>query len=101
MGSWPAGGREMAAHLKRVEARAKVLLVALIALYTVACTGLNWYRMRALRQGFDFLVYEQPIWNTVHGRPFAQSMYAFAPTHLGVDLALFELWVAPVYALWQ
>ena len=54
-----------------------------------------------MRQGFDFLVYEQPIWNTVHGRLFAQSMYSFSPTHLGVDLAFFELWVAPFYALWQ
>ena len=78
-----------------------ILLTALILLYTAAYTGLNIYRGYALRQGFDVLVYEQPIWNTVHGRPFAQSMYAFAPTHLGVDLVLFELWVAPVYALWQ
>ena len=77
------------------------LLGALIVAYTVAFTGLNWYRMLALRQGFDFLVYEQPIWNTVHGRPFAQSMYSFSPTHLGVDLAFFELWVAPFYALRQ
>lgn len=78
-----------------------LLLGLLIAAYTLIFTGLNWYRMLALRQGFDFLVYEQPIWNTVHGRPFAQSMYSFSPTHLGVDLALFELWVAPLYALWQ
>ncbi|MGN6360632.1 MAG: DUF2079 domain-containing protein [Thermomicrobiales bacterium] len=77
------------------------LLAALIVLYTTIFTGLNIYRTRALRQGFDFLVYEQPIWNTVHGRPFAQSMYAFAPTHLGVDLVWFELWIAPFYALWQ
>ena len=77
------------------------LLGLLILAYTLVFTGLNWYRMLALRQGFDFLVYEQPIWNTVHGRPFAQSMYSFSPTHLGVDLAFFELWVAPFYALWQ
>lgn len=79
----------------------RISLVLLIATFTVVCTALNWYRMRALRQGFDFLVYAQPIWNTVNGRPFAQSMYAFAPTHLGVDLVFFELWVAPFYALWQ
>jgi uncharacterized membrane protein len=91
----------MAARYKRLEANAVPLLVALIAAFTVVCTFLNWYRMRALRQGFDFLVYEQPIWNTVHGRPFAQSMYSFASTHLGVDLVFFELWVAPFYALWQ
>ena len=78
-----------------------LLLGLLIATYTLVFTGLNWYRMLALRQGFDFLVYEQPIWNTVHGRPFAQSMYSFSPTHLGVDLAFFELWVAPFYALRQ
>lgn len=91
----------MAARFKRLEAGAIPLLALLIALFTVVCTVLNWYRMRALRQGFDFLVYEQPIWNTVHGRPFAQSMYSFSPTHLGVDLAFFELWIAPFYALWQ
>lgn len=84
-----------------IEARAGLLLGLLIVAYTLIFTGLNWYRIRALRQGFDFLVYEQPIWNTVHGRPFEQSMYAFSATHLGVDLALFELWVAPFYALWQ
>ncbi len=83
------------------QARSGWLLAILIVLYTSIYTGLNWYRMQALRQGFDFLVYEQPIWNTVHGRPFAQSMYSFAPTHLGVDLAFFELWLAPFYALWQ
>src|SRR5262245_37078950 len=91
----------MAARYKRLEASAVPLLALLIAAFTVVCTVLNWYRMRALRQGFDFLVYEQPIWNTVHGRPFAQSMYSFAATHLGVDLAFFELWVAPFYAIWQ
>ena len=90
-------------HGERIAAAAvpHLLLGLLIAAYTLVFTGLNWYRMLALRQGFDFLVYEQPIWNTVHGRPFAQSMYSFSPTHLGVDLALFELWVAPLYALWQ
>ena len=87
--------------LRHFEVRASLYLALLIALFTLVCTGLNWYRMRVLRQGFDFLVYEQPIWNIVHGRPFAQSMYSFAPTHLGVDLALFELWIAPFYALWQ
>ena len=77
------------------------LLAALIVLYTAVFTGLNIYRIQAMRHGFDVLVYEQPIWNTVHGRPFAQSMYAFTPVHLGVDLVLFELWIAPFYALWQ
>ncbi len=84
-----------------IETFATPLLALLIVAYTLIFTGLNWYRIRTLRQGFDFLVYEQPIWNTVHGRPFEQSMYSFSTTHLGVDLALFELWIAPFYALWQ
>lgn len=84
-----------------IDAHAGPLLALLIVAYTLIFTGLNWYRMRTLRQGFDFLVYEQPIWNTIHGRPFEQSMYSFSTTHLGVDLALFELWIAPFYALWQ
>jgi uncharacterized membrane protein len=94
--------RALPARLEVLAARWAVpLLAALIVLYTAVFTGLNIYRTRALRQGFDFLVYEQPIWNTVHGHPFAQSMYAFTPTHLGVDLVWFELWIAPFYALWQ
>lgn len=84
-----------------IDTHAGPLLALLIVAYTLVFTGLNWYRIRTLRQGFDFLVYEQPIWNTVHGRPFEQSMYSFSTTHLGVDLALFELWIAPFYALWQ
>lgn len=104
--SWVKPGQTAApaqgARLDRwLTARAWLILTVLIAGYTVLFTGLNIYRMQALRQGFDFLVYEQPIWNTVQGRPFAQSMYAFATTHLGVDLALFELWIVPFYALWQ
>ena len=95
----PAGRR--AALAAFVEAHVQLLLTALVVLDTALFTGLNIYRMYALRQGFDFLVYEQPIWNTVHGRPFAQSMYSFAPTHLGVDLVLFELWIVPFFALWQ
>jgi len=93
----PAAGR----FAGLIEAYAGPLLVLLIVAYTIVFTGLNWYRIRTLRQGFDFLVYEQPIWNTVHGRPFEQSMYSFSTTHLGVDLALFELWIAPFYAIWQ
>jgi len=84
-----------------IEAHAGPLLALLIVAYTLIFSGLNWYRIRTLRQGFDFLVYEQPIWNTVHGRPFEQSMYSFSTTHLGVDLALFELWIAPFYAIWR
>jgi uncharacterized membrane protein len=93
----PAEGRFTAF----IETYAGPLLALLILAYTVLFSVLNWYRIRTLRQGFDFLVYEQPIWNTVHGRPFEQSMYSFSTTHLGVDLALFELWIAPFYAIWQ
>ena len=43
----------MAARYKRLEASAVPLLGLLIALFTLVCTLLNWYRMRALRQGFE------------------------------------------------
>lgn len=83
------------------ERHANVLLTVLIVLAGALFTAINIWRIGALRQGFDVLFYEQPIWNTVHGRPFAQSAVAIAPTDLGLDLMWFELWVAPIYALWQ
>lgn len=85
----------------RAERHAGVILTALIVLAGAIFTAINIWRIGALRQGFDVLFYEQPIWNTVHGRPFAQSAVAIAPTDLGLDLMWFELWVAPIYALWQ
>lgn len=84
-----------------IDHHAAGLLTATIVLFAAVFTGINIWRIGALRQGFDVLFYEQPIWNTVHGRPFAQSAVGIAPTDLGLDLMLFELWVAPVYALWQ
>lgn len=84
-----------------LERHTPALLSALIVLFAGAYTAINIWRIGVLRQGFDVLFYEQPIWNTVHGRPFAQSAVAIAPTDLGLDLMWFELWVAPVYALWQ
>src|SRR5688500_2555267 len=95
MRGWP---RALSATVER---RAPAFLTLLIFGYFLVFTGLNIHRSAALRQGFDVLFYEQPIWNTAHGRPFAQSMMHMAPTQLGLDLVLFELWVAPFYALWQ
>ena len=83
-----------------VAAYAPALVAALVVLFTVVFTAINIWRVVALRQGFDLLFYEQPIWNTAHGRWFQQSMVGFAPTQLGQDLVLFELWVAPFYKLW-
>lgn len=85
----------------RAERHAGVLLTALIVLAGAVFTAINIWRIGALRQGFDVLFYEQPIWNTVHGRPFAQSAVSIAPTGLGLDLMWFALWAAPIYALWQ
>ncbi|HEX5502133.1 MAG TPA: DUF2079 domain-containing protein [Thermomicrobiales bacterium] len=83
-----------------VAAYAPALLAALVVLFTIVFTVINIWRVVALRQGFDVLFYEQPIWNTANGRWFQQSMVGFAPTQLGQDLVLFELWVAPFYKLW-
>lgn len=88
-----------AAALAWLERAALPLLLLLMAAFALVFTRMALARLDAFRQGFDLVSYVQPIWNTAHGRPFEQSIYAGTDTILGVDLFLIEGLLALPYRL--
>lgn len=66
------------------------------------CTGIflaSQWEMYALRFGYDPVVYEQPIWNTLHRHVMEQSTYSYTHLAFGWDLLLFNFVLLPFYAL--
>lgn len=53
------------------------------------------WEVHALRYGYDPIVYEQPIWNTLHRHVMELSTLSLA---LGRDLLLFNFVLLPFYA---
>ncbi len=75
------------------------LLGAAILIYITVIFLISKWQLATLRMGFDPLVYVQPLWNTLHGRIAAQSMFAHRSTIFGQDLFLFHFVLLPFYAL--
>ncbi|MDQ2784228.1 MAG: DUF2079 domain-containing protein [Chloroflexota bacterium] len=75
------------------------LLGAAILVYITVIFLVSKWQLDTLRMGFDPLVYVQPLWNTLHGRVAAQSMFAYRSTIFGQDLFLFHFVLLPFYAL--
>lgn len=62
-------------------------------------TRAQFMKYDAFGMGFDLGLYEQVIWNTAHGRPFATSNFRFTDVHLGADVILLEAILAAPYRL--
>ncbi|MGI8687724.1 MAG: DUF2079 domain-containing protein [Thermomicrobiales bacterium] len=75
------------------------LLGAAILIYITVIFLVSKWQLDTLRMGFDPLVYVQPLWDTLHGRIGAQSMFAHRSTIFGQDLFLFHFVLLPFYAL--
>lgn len=76
------------------------LALALFLLaWVVVMSGAAWLKLNALGMGFDLGMYEQVIWNTAYGRPFATSAFRYTQNHIGADLIVLEAILAPLYAL--
>jgi len=76
------------------------ILTSLILLYFVFLTAGMAFKWTFWGQGFDHVDYEQAIWNTTQGRPFAISRYNFTDSILGMDWMPGLLFAVPFYALW-
>lgn len=74
-------------------------LALIIIGYTAIFTAAAWYKTDIQRQGFDFGVHEQVIWNTSQGRFAATSAFAGTESYLGIDIILVELLLTPFYML--
>lgn len=76
-----------------------VALGVLILAWTVVLSRAAWLKLESLGMGFDLGMYEQVIWNTAHGRPFATTAFNYTNIHLGSDVIPLEALLAPLYAL--
>lgn len=85
--------------LNALDHTAPPLLGAAILTYFVLIFLASRWQMHALRFGYDPVVYEQPIWNTLHGHVMEQSTYSYTHLAFGWDLLLFNFVLLPFYAL--
>jgi uncharacterized membrane protein len=84
-----------------LDAAAPALLVlAMIAYIGIIFAASKW-QLDGLHMGFDPLVYEQPLWNTLHGHIAEQSSLSYSTSAFGQDLFLFHFVLLPLYAVKQ
>lgn len=84
-----------------IDRHATALLWGAIILYIVAFAILSSLKLAWLRQGFDMAGNEQVIWNTLHGRPFRTSIFAFMQYDFDDGPVLLELPLALLYGIYQ
>jgi len=85
--------------LAMVEQGAPSILAAAIVLYVLVILTVSVWQLHALRFGFDPVIYEQPLWNTLHGHIMEQSGFGYTKSEFGHDLILFHFIWLPFYAI--
>lgn len=77
-----------------------LLAIGLILLYIVIFTWLALLRHASFdSSGFDLGIYDQVVWNTLHGRPFFYTTTGLPLLHLSNHASLILLLVAPFYLI--
>lgn len=94
-------GQETALHraTAALESAAPVLLALAMLAYIAVIFAASKWQLDTLRMGFDPLVYEQPLWNTLHGHLAEQSALSYTTSAFGQDLFLFHFVLLPFYAV--
>ncbi len=82
-----------------LDAAVPVLLGLAMLLYIIIIFAASKWQLDGLHMGFDPLVYEQPLWNTLHGHIAEQSALSYTTSAFGQDLFLFHFVLVPFYAL--
>jgi uncharacterized membrane protein len=78
------------------------LAAVLIMLYIVTFAWLALLRHASFdSEGFDLGVYDQVVWNTLHGRPFFYTSTGRPLLHLSNHASLILLLIAPFYLLYS
>ncbi len=84
-----------------LERYAPLLTAGAIVLYILAFSALSCLKLAWFRQGFDMAGNEQTIWNTLHGRPFRISVFAFMEYDFDDGPVLLQLPLALLYGVYQ
>ncbi|HYO25510.1 MAG TPA: DUF2079 domain-containing protein, partial [Lacipirellulaceae bacterium] len=76
-------------------------VLTLAGLYALFFSAYTIQRHQAfLTSAFDLGNFDQTIWNTAHGRPFALTAIPGITSHLAIHFSPILLLVAPIYWLW-
>jgi len=79
----------------------KVFFILLFLGYVSVFGGLSILRHISLHSGgFDLGIFDQNIWNSLHGRLFQASIAAKSPITLGQHFSPILLALVPLYAVW-
>lgn len=82
-----------------IERAAHYILAGAILIYVVVIFTVSAWQLHVLRFGFDPVIYEQPLWNTLHGHIMEQSGFGYTKSEFGHDLILFHFIWLPFYAI--
>ncbi len=81
---------------------ANVLYVCMFAAYLAIFGTLSVLRHDSFHSGgFDLGVFDQNIWNSLHGRPFQASIIIEAKYTLGQHFSPLLIAMVPLYAIWD
>ncbi|MDQ2783528.1 MAG: DUF2079 domain-containing protein, partial [Chloroflexota bacterium] len=100
-GARPAPEARVGVALGPLDRVAPALLGVAMLLYIVVIFAASKWQLDGLHMGFDPLVYEQPLWNTLHGHLAEQSSLDYTTSAFGQDLFLFHFVLLPFYAIKQ
>ncbi|MDQ6603411.1 MAG: DUF2079 domain-containing protein [Chloroflexota bacterium] len=98
-GTQPASATRVGAMLHAIDRAAPALLGLAMLIYIAVIFAASKWQLDGLHMGFDPLVYEQPLWNTLHGHFAEQSALSYTKSAFGQDLFLFHFVLLPFYAL--
>lgn len=75
---WQRFYRLLDAHSGRV-------LLLMILLYVVVFSAASAYKWETYQTGYDQVYFQQPLWNTIHGRFMQQSDFNYSDSAFAVD----------------
>ncbi|MBI3741914.1 MAG: DUF2079 domain-containing protein [Chloroflexi bacterium] len=88
--------------MKQFAARADRIFLLMVAMYALTFTALSILRHLSFNTGgFDLGIFDQVVWNSLHGRLFESSILPDAPLLISQRFALIMLAFVPLYALWS
>lgn len=76
------------------------IFVLSFALYLLVFGALATLRYLSFNSGPDLGLYDQLVWNSLHGRLFQNTLLADAPFYLGKSFSPILLAFVPIYGVW-
>jgi len=103
LGAYALASRGVFARVQKLRvsnARANQTLWILFFLYVIEFSILAIVRHETLHSNWDLAIFDQVVWNSLHGRLFVTTLILDSPSLLGHHFAPILLALVPLYAVW-